>query len=232
LLVNEARWVEAALAGLEADRLDPVLSIGSGTPYAREVLQPWVDRHVYAPLRRRGIRVLHHEYTAGPGIDHAGDLLDPEVSRALVATQARSLLCCNVFEHLERRRPVANMLAAALPAGGYAIVTVPRRFPFHPDPIDTMFRPTVSELGAELPGFRVIRGEEVKCETLIGYLRSSGSIGRSIRNGLSSLRRRSSAAERRGDRAPRGQSAGWAASPFPYLLTRTAVTCALLERLE
>ena len=32
--------------------------------------------------------------------------------------------------------------------GGLAIVSVPKAYPFHPDPIDTMYRPTLSELEA------------------------------------------------------------------------------------
>ena len=231
MLTKEATWLREELARLSGESLDPLLSIGSGTTDAREVLQPWIAGLVLEPLERRGVRVIHHEYAEGPGVDVAGDLGDPAVAAHLRGLGARSVLCCNVLEHLADRSPVTALLESLVAPGGHLIVTVPRRFPFHPDPIDTMYRPSVAELASEFPRLQLERGEEIQCGTLLSYLRSSGSLRRSLKNGvrvaLARLRRDQGAdpATPVGDSGP---TAG-GASALPYLFRSTAVTCAVLR---
>jgi hypothetical protein len=235
MLSTEAAWLEEELARLPSEALDPLLSVGSGTTDAREMLQPWISALVMAPLERRGVHVIHHEYAEGPGVDVAGDLGDPAVAERLRALGARSVLCCNVLEHLADRSPVTSLLESLVAPGGYLILTVPRRFPFHPDPIDTMYRPSVAELASEFPGLRLERGEEVECGTLLSYLRASGSLRRSLTNGVkvafTSLRREGRADSLGGGEAPAADSAAAVSgsSALPYLFRSTAVTCAVLR---
>ncbi len=233
MLTKEAAWLKQELAWLPDESLDPLLSVGSGTTDAREVLQPWIADLVLEPLERRGVRVIHHEYAEGPGVDVAGDLGDPAVAERLRGLGARSVLCCNVLEHLADRSPVTSLLESLVTPGGYLIVSVPRRFPFHPDPIDTMYRPSVAELASEFPRLQLERGEEVECGTLLSYLRSSGSLRRSLTNGfrvaLARLRRDRGANE--SARRPAGDSlpAASGTGALPYLVRSTAVTCAVLR---
>jgi len=51
----------------------------------------------------------------------------------------------------------------------------PFRYPFHPDPIDTRFRPSINELARLFPGTHIYCGEIVRCETYLDYLTSSPS---------------------------------------------------------
>ena len=69
-------------------------------------------------------------------------------------------MCCNVLEHLTDRRPLLEAFGSLVAPSAHLIVTVPRRFPYHADPIDTMYRPTVADLGAELSGFTLVSGED------------------------------------------------------------------------
>ena len=227
MLSNEAAWLDRELAGIPTEELDPLLCIGSGTAHSREVLQPWINERVYAPLAARGIRTIHHEYMEEPGVDIAGDLADPELAERLRALGARSVLCCNVLEHLADRDSAVKLLDSLVPADGHLILSVPHRFPYHPDPIDTMYRPSVSELAGEFPELELEAGAEVECGTLLAYLRRSGSLRTSISNGVKIALGRKGGEEPASDETaerPPGSGA------LGYLFKQTAVTCAILRR--
>jgi hypothetical protein len=222
VLEQEADWVGRQLAAVPAADLSPVLSVGSGTAASR-ARQPWIDGAVFAPLAERGVRVVHHEHRPAPGVDVAGDLGDAAVLERLAALGARTILCLNVLEHLADPRPVATALAGAVPAGGRLVVTVPRRYPYHPDPIDTMLRPTVDELVAMFPTLELVAGAEVRCGSLLSYAVGVRGKRQIAVNGIRSVVRRGGEG-RSADRAKGPGLRGLA----PYVLGSTAVTCAVL----
>jgi SAM-dependent methyltransferase len=94
-----------------------------------------------APLTRSGCRVIHLDMKKADGVDVSGDLTDPAFVEKLASLRVRSVLCSNVLEHVTDPARLARRLEELLPAGGYLIVTVPHEFPYHADPIDTLFRP-------------------------------------------------------------------------------------------
>jgi SAM-dependent methyltransferase len=192
VLRAEAAWLAAQLEGLPGEDLSPLLIVGSGAEELRTT-QPWIQRVVYEPLARRGVRVLHHELQPGPGVDVAGDLTDEAFLDRFEQLDIRSVLCCNVLEHLPNPAQVAAALARAIAPGGYALVTVPRRYPYHPGPIDTLFRPTPDELRRLFPSLDYVSGAEVRCESLLRYVLSSSTKRGSLTRGL----RTSAPAEKR-----------------------------------
>jgi hypothetical protein len=163
MLRAEARWLGERLRDVEPSR---VLNIGSSDLDFRTRTQPWIDELVFRPLRDRGLTVFHQDLVAGPGVDLAGDLHDPGVRAALRALDPRCIICSNVLEHVIDREAFASILMELLPPGGRLLVTVPRAFPYHPDPIDTLFRPALDELAALFPGTRVLTGEIVEAGRL------------------------------------------------------------------
>lgn len=217
MLVAEARWLEHAFAKFSVSELSPLLNVGSGSAHLREVLQPWIDSHVFAPLRRRGVQVDHSDLQSAAGVDLCGDLMEEHFVAKLVARGYRAICCSNVLEHVVDPRAVSAKLEKLLDPGGYLIVTVPYRFPYHPDPIDTMFRPTVEDLVAIFPGCRLIQGEELDCGGGWEY------VDRSPRVLLSKLTRRL---------ASRSQYGGikGSASFFPWLFRRFRQTCVVLQK--
>jgi hypothetical protein len=234
MLKNEAAWLRTALAELPSDALSPLLSVGSGTIETRDGRQPWIAEEVFAPLAARGIEVLHHEHRAGNGVDLVGDLTDPSFLASLPGTGARSVLCCNVLEHLPDPGNVAAALTGVVASGCFAIVTVPRAYPYHPDPIDTMLRPSPDELAALFPDLVVRRAAEVECGTLVDYAWSVRGKGTMALNGarlaIERLRGKRSvpatgAAATRPPEADRPEG-----SSRHYLRNATKVTCAVLER--
>lgn len=226
MLFQEAQWIGRTLAAVQIERLTPVLSIGSGNRDFRVRRQPWVERFVYGPLEQRGVRVLHHELLPADGVDIAGDLTDPAVKAELRQLGVRSVMCCNVLEHLQEPSVLANEAMAITAEDGLALFTVPRRFPFHPDPLDTMFRPTPAEIAALIPGATVEAQATVQCDSLLRYWLRSGSKRRSLVNGLRSIRS--------ANRQERGSMPTAPAVParerVEMALLRTEVSCALLRR--
>lgn len=169
--VSEAQAISAALATFPDEALDPCLNVGSSTGHFREVEQPHIDRHIFAPLRERGVRVIHADIKAAPGVDLVGDVYDPAFKAEVAAIAPRLLICSNLLEHLLDREGFLGFCRDVLAPGGHILVTVPCSYPYHLDPIDTMYRPTPAELEALFPGYTVEWSEEVFDTTYAAELR-------------------------------------------------------------
>jgi hypothetical protein len=166
MLNNEAQWIASQLVRLADAALFPLVNLGSSTARFREIDQPFIDRLVFAPLRARGDAIHHVDVKAAPGVDLAVDFDEDSAWEQIGALQPRTVLCSNVFEHVVDRALLARRLTALLQPGAHLVVTVPRTFPYHPDPIDTGFRPDVPELSALFPGLHLETGEVVNAGRL------------------------------------------------------------------
>lgn len=156
MFAAEARWVGARLDAVPAAQLSPLLNIGSSTSDFRETLQPWTVRHIFGPLAARGVEVVHLDARDGPGIDLRADLLDDADYHRVAARRYAGLLCCNVLEHVRDPGEFARRCAALVRPGGVIVVTVPRSYPHHGDPIDTLYRPTPEEAAALFPATSIL----------------------------------------------------------------------------
>jgi hypothetical protein len=67
-----------------------------------------------------------------------------------VLAAADLTLCTSLLEQVPDRAAVIRNLHSMTRPGGHVIVTVPRRYPYHPDPIDTGFRQSPSRLAREI----------------------------------------------------------------------------------
>jgi hypothetical protein len=65
-------------------------------------------------------------------------------------------MASSLLLHVTNRQDVSDVLLSIVPAGGYIIVSGPKRFPYCPDPIDTMFRPTIEEMHKHFPGTEIV----------------------------------------------------------------------------
>lgn len=172
LLEKEARWLGAKINSMDPQRVFPLCNVGSSTLEFRTVHQPYIDRYIFAPAREAGREVKHMDIKAEPGVDVVGDLSDPAFLAELRKMEFKSLICSNLLEHVENRPPICESMLAMLPSGGLLFVTCPKDYPFHPDPIDTLFRPSVEELAALFPGTDLVEGEIVPGETFRDVLNS------------------------------------------------------------
>ena len=127
--------------------------------------KPHIEEFIHQPLRQRGVKVVHSDLKPGEGIDISGDIYAPEIKSALLGVKAKAVLCCNILEHLEDRSSFVQTCAELVQPGGILIVTVPRSYPLHLDPIDTYFRPFPAEVAKLFPGFDVLASEIIGSTT-------------------------------------------------------------------
>jgi hypothetical protein len=161
MFAAEARWLRDRLDAFPAERLSPLLNLGSGDALFRERRQPWIEAELFRPLAARGVAVLHVDLRAAPGVDVRADLTDPDALSRLKALRPKALLCCNLLEHVRAPALLARHALDLIGAGGLVFVTVPFSYPHHADPIDTMYRPSPEEIarlfaGAQMREARIL----------------------------------------------------------------------------
>jgi hypothetical protein len=170
---QEADWITRTLALWPAERLSPCLNLGCG--YVAE----WRDQGMFLELRRRGLELIHVDRNPFPGVDIACDLFERDCQDRLKSLHPRSALLTNVLEHLPRQLlgRVPSILREILAEDGILIVAVPRSFPYHADPIDTLYRPSADELaGLFAPaGFELLRSETLQLGSFLDDLRAGGA---------------------------------------------------------
>jgi SAM-dependent methyltransferase len=155
----EAAWLENLLKERTPEELSPLLNIGSSTRYFRETEQPWTERRLFAPLRALGVKVIHLDSRDGDGIDIRADVLSDADLPRIRALAVKSVLCCNILEHVRDPKALAARCIDIVGPGGLIFVTVPFSYPHHRDPIDTMFRPSPEALALLFRPAIMARGE-------------------------------------------------------------------------
>jgi hypothetical protein len=156
MFAQEAQWLADRLHALPPAAVSPLLNVGSGARRLRERTQPYIQDVVFGPQAARGVRVIHNDHRPKGGVDLVADIFDDADLPRMTAVGARAIVCSNVHEHVRDPAELSRRLIALLPSGGYLLVTVPHSYPYHDNPIDTMYRPSPEELGALHPGAVVV----------------------------------------------------------------------------
>jgi SAM-dependent methyltransferase len=173
MLVEEALWLKRQLKNLPPDDLYPMCNLGGSSEYYRRVQQAYIDKYLFAPARMKNLEVIHVDAREAPGVDLVADLTDSTLPARLAQYNFRSVMCCNLLEHVSDRMIVSDVILSILKPGGYLIATVPYRFPYHEDPIDTMYRPTVAELAALFPCTSVHKAAVVRASRFVYEMQSN-----------------------------------------------------------
>lgn len=158
MLYEEAQWVGNNLTKT-FHKGQQLLNLGSSTLYSRTVLQPHMNDFIFEPLKNAGIEVIHSDITFDEGVDLQGDFTDPTFIDRLKSSKFDGVLCCNLLEHLEDRTLLVNALNEIVPEQGFLLLTVPHQYPYHLDPIDTMYRPSVADLTKLFSDFSLVEGQ-------------------------------------------------------------------------
>ena len=90
-----------------------------------------------------------------------GDLTDGQYIRQLKYLGIKNVLCSNAMKYVENQHNMCVHLEEIVPSGGIITVTVPYRYPYHKDPIDTKFRPSSERLYELFPNSIPIKGKIV-----------------------------------------------------------------------
>tara|TARA_B110001452_G_scaffold265366_1_gene269879 strand:- start:1328 stop:2020 length:693 start_codon:yes stop_codon:yes gene_type:complete len=160
MLLEESKWIGKELFNVTNPKTK-VLNIGSSSLKTRTVSQPYMEKNIFLPLKRNKIKVIHTDIIDDEGVDISGDLTDKDFIKILKEEKYDVILCSNLLEHLEDKDPIVRAIQEILPNNGIAIITVPYNYPYHLDPIDTMFRPNIKELEKLFNGLYFLRGEIV-----------------------------------------------------------------------
>lgn len=171
MLLIEAIQIGKTISKLSSAEISPVLNLGSSTRVFREQEQPYIYENIFSPLEQRGIRVVHVDLKKADGVDIAGDIYDPKMQQQIKELQPKLLLCCNMLEHVRYPEGLARICEETVAPGGYLIVTAPRSFPYHPDPIDTMYRPAPQELASLFPSCSLVDSGIIVGDTYLDELR-------------------------------------------------------------
>ena len=162
MMLQESFWFqEKILQRLSVD--DCILNIGSSTQHFREVVQPHIHDNLFMPLRKLGAKVVHIDLKPDIGVDLVGDVTDPQFVADLKRLGPTAAICSNLLEHLLDRRAFCTAIVEVLQPGGLIFVSCPYAYPYHADPIDTMFRPDAAQLAAEFPDTCLVEGSIVDC---------------------------------------------------------------------
>lgn len=167
MLIEEAIWIGDKLREV-CKSGDKVLNFGSSNLYSRTIAQPHMHNYIFEPLNNAGIQIIHTDIKADEGVDLVGDLTDENFNNKLKELSVDCLLCANLLEHIVDKNLIIEAINAIVPNGGYCIITVPYIYPYHLDPIDTMYRPTPQELTELFPEFEIIFSESVVANRLEG----------------------------------------------------------------
>ena len=156
---EEAKWLANIIYSLNPNSVFPMLNIGSSNKKFREQEQPWIDELLFKPARSKGYSVIHTDIKNDIGVDLVGDLCNVDFLKQLSEMNIQSVICSNLLEHINNREEISKIISSIVPKNGYLFVTVPYKYPYHCDPIDTMFRPSIQELSSLFPDFKIVNGE-------------------------------------------------------------------------
>lgn len=146
MFIQEAQWIQSILEGVELEQGMQVLDIGSSSLEFRTIIQPHIHRYIHEPLIEKGVQITTLDTKQAEGVDLVMDLTQPNLVEKTFDKKFDLVICCNILEHVEDRRVfLENVLKYCRPHG-QLLLTVPRQYPKHNDPIDTMYRPTPREL--------------------------------------------------------------------------------------
>ena len=156
MFVEETKWFFEKITALPSDSVFPAVNIGSCTGIYRSKTQPHIDRFLFMPLKNQNLKVIHVDIQKAPGVDLSGDLSNPSFQATLKQLQAKSVFCNHLLEHVTNPKSICDFILELLPENGYIFVSCPFKYPYHPDPIDTLFRPGIQELADLFPNTRII----------------------------------------------------------------------------
>lgn len=161
MLPEESIWIGNELLELaKKEKLSPLLNFGSSTGHFRELEQPIIYKNIFGPLKERKVQVYHLDIKQADGVDFVGNVFeDKQLYEEVKAKKVKSILCSNLLEHVPDTRPFYHILEELVEDKGYILVTVPYRYPYHADPIDTGYRPTVEEVVNSFSNARLVKGE-------------------------------------------------------------------------
>ena len=166
MMQQEAKWLYKNILAHEKNK-KLLMNLGSSTNNFRNNIQPHISKELFDPLVNFGYKVFHVDVKDDKGVDIVGDVTKESFLQRLSEINPGAVVCSNLLEHLEDRELFCKSVEKILSSGSYLFVTCPNQYRYHPDPIDTMFRPDITDLAAEFKNLNLIKGEILNCGSYI-----------------------------------------------------------------
>jgi len=160
MVKEEAVWIKKTLREIDASFVKEVLDVGSSTREFRTQTQPYIDKDVFQPLRERGVSISYLDKKHSDGINYVCDI--ENITTENIGKSFDMVICCSLIEHVRHPKGVCSVLADLVRENGFLLITVPQSYRYHPDPIDTMFRPSMEEFISMFDGVEIIRKKVIR----------------------------------------------------------------------
>jgi hypothetical protein len=164
--VETAAWTRAALAEIDLAPGSRALDVGSSTLHYRTVEQPHIEEQVMAPLRARGVEIIHLDAKPAPGVDVVYDLDTADAGPAARPGAHALVLVCGVMQALRDPDRAVDLAVDALAPGGHLVAHHPETARRSFDPVDCMLRMSPGELAErfERRGLERVRADSVRID--------------------------------------------------------------------
>ena len=153
---EESLWIgEQIDIILKKKKINTCLDIGSSTLVFRTKIQPHIEQNIFKKLSKSRVKVVHMDQKKSPGVDLVLDINNLET----INNKYDLIILANVLEHVINPSIVLEKVNKIISPRGLLIITVPHKYVYHPDPIDTFFRPNISEMRFLLKDYEVINSQ-------------------------------------------------------------------------
>ena len=151
MLKNEAKRIGNLLSeminNLSSKDEIVILNLGSQVQNFIDLQQPYIYNYIFRKLENNSkIKIVNIDLQDLPGVDVIMDLTKEFDYIKISHYIPDILIISNLLEHVDSVDSVLSNLAKYLKGDYQVIVSGPRVFPYHADPIDNLFRPGKKEL--------------------------------------------------------------------------------------
>lgn len=167
MLEEESVWIKETLRETNISTIKDVLDIGSSTKEFRTQIQPYIDTNIFKPLRDKNKTIQHLDRKEEDGIDFVCDI--EHIRAEDIGKKFDLIICCSLLEHVQQPMKACSVLMDIVKENGFLLITVPRMYRYHPDPVDTMFRPSMNELISMFPSMDVVRKDVIRIKDKVKY---------------------------------------------------------------
>jgi hypothetical protein len=145
MLIKEAKKINEYIETFLKDKKGIAINIGSSTADFIDISQPYIRNFVLNPLSLN-FKILNIDIKSQEGVDLVANFTTPEGQKSIANLNGNLYLISNLLEHIPDYNLGIKSIVELLNTGDVLILSGPKSFPYHPDPIDNMFRPSIKEL--------------------------------------------------------------------------------------
>jgi len=166
MLIKEAKKINEYIETFLKDKKGIAINIGSSTADFIDISQPYIRNLVLQPLSIN-FKILNIDIKNQEGVDLVADFTTLEGQKSIANLNGNLYLISNLLEHIPDYNLGIQSIVKLLNTGDVLILSGPKSFPYHPDPIDNMFRPSLKVLQSYFATeFEIINLEIIKSGTV------------------------------------------------------------------